>query len=432
MTIYKSQGGTYEKVVVNLKKGMRRSELYVACSRATKARGLYLIGDFVPPKPPERNDAVAMMFKTMRSERMLKFSLEFPEESQEERFSMMFHNVQSLNKHFSDMQFDKTFLSSSMISLVETWTKPSDNLEIEGFKIAHRRDCDDVRKPFGQSIYLKNDLKYENIPERYEYSGKTHIEYSSIKIDDICIISVYNSPNSSFDILKRHINEVITISKGFCENIIVVGDFNVNLKIKINSKFIEYMKPFGLSLNNILNRDSTNAKTLTSFHEPIWIRKHKGLTEFHFDETEGIYTNIPFNVEDVITDDQSDTMEVDEKFVFERHKIIDKNEQIDLDMSFHFEDLKVNEPSDMMEIEEKSSSENYEIIDSNSRQILDHFLLALDFNNTTVTNQISSQSQIIDDLIETSPFITMNNKDQSLRLKSKTEYSVQAFDSVLC
>ena len=111
MTIYKSQGGTYEKVVVNLKKGMTRSELYVACSRATKASGLYLIGDFVPPKPPERNDAVAMMFKTMRSERMLKFSLEFPEESQGERFFVMFHNVQSLNKHIFDVRSDKTFLS---------------------------------------------------------------------------------------------------------------------------------------------------------------------------------------------------------------------------------------------------------------------------------------------------------------------------------
>ncbi|CAF1284951.1 unnamed protein product [Rotaria magnacalcarata] len=43
MIIYKSQGGTYEKVVVNLKKGTARSELYVACSRSTKASGLYLI-----------------------------------------------------------------------------------------------------------------------------------------------------------------------------------------------------------------------------------------------------------------------------------------------------------------------------------------------------------------------------------------------------
>ena len=154
------------------------------------------------------------------------------------------------------------------------------------------------------------------------------------------------------------------------------------------------------------------------------------MTKLHFDEIKDIHTNVSFNIEDIITDNQSDTMGVDEKFGFARHETVDKNEQIDLDMSFHFEDLKVNEPSDMMEIEEKSSSENYEIIDSNSRKILDHFLLTLDFNNAIETNQISSQTQIIADLIKNSPFITMNNKDQSVRLKSKTGYSVQAFDSV--
>ncbi|CAM4834489.1 unnamed protein product [Rotaria magnacalcarata] len=260
MTVYKSQGGTYEKIVVNLKKGMTRSELYVACSRSTKASGSYLIGDFVPPKPPEHNDSVTMMFKTMRSERMIKFSLEFPEESQRERFSVIFHNVQSLNKNILDVKSDKTVLSASMISLVETRTKPNDSLEIEGFKVVHRRDCNDIRKPFGQITYVKNHLKYESIAEKCEYSGKNHIEYSSIKIYDICIISVYNSPNSSFDVLKRHINEVITASKRFCENIIVVGNFNINLKIKTNYKFIEYMKSFGLTLINKLIKNSTNTK----------------------------------------------------------------------------------------------------------------------------------------------------------------------------
>ena len=161
-------------------------------------------------------------------------------------------------------------------------------MEIEGFKIIQRRNCNDTRNPFGQITYLKNDLKYENIAETYEYSGKDHIEYSSIKIDDICILSVYNSPNSSFDVLKRHINEVISISKRFCEDIIVVGDFNINLKIRINYKFIEYMESFGLTLISKLNKSSTNAKTqidyyftnmkdlksdysesLTSFHKPI-------------------------------------------------------------------------------------------------------------------------------------------------------------------
>jgi hypothetical protein len=337
-----------------------------------------------------------------------------------------------------------------MISLVETWTKPTDSLEIEGFKIIQRRDCNDTRKPFGQITYLKNNLKYENITERYEYTGRDHIEYSSIKIDDICIISVYNSPNSSFDVLKRHMNEVISISKRFCENIIVVGDFNINLKIKTNHKFIEYMESFGLTLINKLNKSSTNAKTqidycftnmkdlksdyfesLTSFHKPIWIRKHGILTESHVDEIKQIRIDVPFNVKDLNIYDQSDMMEVDGEFSFHRYELVDENEQIDMDTNFNLEDLRISNQSDIMEIDEQQSPfENYEIIDSDSRRILNRFLRALHLNNTPDTDQISSQAQVINDLIEKSPFITMQNKDRSVQLESEIEYSVQAFDSV--
>ena len=35
----------------------------------------------------------------------------------------------------------------------------------------------------------------------------------------------------------------------------------MNLKIKSNHKFIEYMESFGLTLINKLNKSSTNAKT---------------------------------------------------------------------------------------------------------------------------------------------------------------------------
>ncbi|CAF1543156.1 unnamed protein product, partial [Adineta ricciae] len=417
-------------------------------SRATKSSGLYLIGDFVSPKPPERNDAVAVMFKTMRPERMLKFSLEFPEESEENKFFIVFHNVQSLNKHFLDVKSDKTLLSSSIISLVETWTKSSDNLETEGFQIVHRRDCHDVRKPFGQVIYFKNDLQYETIIERYEYSGKDHIEYSSIKVGDICIVSVYNSPNSSFNVLKRHFDEIILISKRVCESIVVVGDFNIDLKTKTNHQLTKYMESFGLTLINKLNKISTNAKTqidycftnvndlksdyfesLTSFHKPIWMRKHKVLTEVHSNETEDIRTNMSFDIDDGINDDQSDAMEVDEKLTFDHHEIVDENEHIDLDMSLRLEDLSVNEPSNMMEIEENSSG-LFEVIDSNSGKILDRFLFTFGFDNIIDANQISSQARVITDLIEKSPFITEKNKDKSVRLETRAEYSVQAFDSV--
>ena len=44
LTIHKSQGGTFPNVVVHLKPGITRSQLYVACSRATSASGLFLAG----------------------------------------------------------------------------------------------------------------------------------------------------------------------------------------------------------------------------------------------------------------------------------------------------------------------------------------------------------------------------------------------------
>ena len=169
------------------------------------------------------------------------------------------------------------------------------------------------------------------------------------------------------------------------------------------------MESFGLTLINKLNKSSTNAKTqidfcftnvndlksgyfesLTSFHEPIWIRKYRISTELHVDEIKQTRTDIPF----------------------------------------HLKGLTIYDQSDMMEVDEELSFDCYEVIDSNSRKILDQFARVLDLNNTTDTHQISSQAQVINDLIEKSPFITMKNKDRSVRLESKTQYSVQAFDSV--
>jgi hypothetical protein len=171
-------------------------------------------------------------------------------------------------------------------------------------------------------------------------------------------------------------------------------------------------------------------ESLTSFHKPICIRKHGISTEFRIDETKQIGTDIPFNLKDLKIYDQSDMMEVDEEFSFDRYEIVDENEQIDVDTTFNLEDPYASNQSDIMEVDEQSSFENYEIVDSKSRKILNHFLLALNFDNIIEINQISSQAQIINDLIEKSPFITMHNKEQSVRLESEAEYSVQAFDSV--
>ncbi|CAF3420514.1 unnamed protein product, partial [Rotaria socialis] len=124
-------------------------------------------------------------------------------------------------------------------------------------------------------------------------------------------------------------------------------------------------------------------------------------------------------------------MEIDEQSSFENYEMTDEeNDQTHTDISFNLKELKTGGLRASTIFDEKSPIETYEIVDLSTRRILDHFLLVLGSNNTTDTDQISNQARIINDLIKKSPFITVHSKDQSVRLKPKTEYSVQALDSV--
>ena len=85
-------------------------------------------------------------------------------------------------------------------------------------------------------------------PKDVNIQRKTILNTAQWKIDDICFISVYNSPNSSFDCFeKTSLSSHIYFKKILRQDIVVVGDFNINLKIKANHKFIEYMESFGLT-----------------------------------------------------------------------------------------------------------------------------------------------------------------------------------------
>ncbi|CAD6209869.1 GSCOCG00010855001-RA-CDS, partial [Cotesia congregata] len=58
ITIHKSQGGTYNTVVIHLVKGMKKNELYVAFSRCTKLNGLFIVGNLKIPSHQNPYDKV--------------------------------------------------------------------------------------------------------------------------------------------------------------------------------------------------------------------------------------------------------------------------------------------------------------------------------------------------------------------------------------
>ncbi|CAF4005134.1 unnamed protein product [Rotaria sordida] len=77
-------------------------------------------------------------------------------------------------------------------------------------------------------------------------------------------------------------------------------------------------------------------------------------------------------------------------------------------MDFNLNHLKIKDQCHIMEIDEKSSFEIHPIN-----------------NNIVLIDQILSQPQIINNSLQRSPYITLHNKDQPVKLKPRTEYSVQ-------
>lgn len=142
MTIAKSQGSTIPVVVVSTRgRKLERSELYVACSRATGLSGLYIDGKFTAPNRPGENDLVGKEMERLRMDRPLSMTLKFLQDYDSSFTKIYYHNVQSLNAHLSDVNHDNCPLSSDIIAFVEPHILEHDIVKIENFDEIFRMSC---------------------------------------------------------------------------------------------------------------------------------------------------------------------------------------------------------------------------------------------------------------------------------------------------
>ncbi|KAG2213497.1 hypothetical protein INT47_009171 [Mucor saturninus] len=123
ITIHKSQGATYQNVVLDLSKAKNplRSSLYVARSRATSASGLFIIKntDFCGPAPPKENEQISLELKRLESAK-LKTSFSHLQNTERQSMQVISHNVQSLRAHIDQITNDAAYLHSDIILLNET------------------------------------------------------------------------------------------------------------------------------------------------------------------------------------------------------------------------------------------------------------------------------------------------------------------------
>ncbi len=112
-------------------KYLDRQSLYVGCSLATKASGLFLDGDFkAPSKMDSGCNIVINEMQTMKTISPLSFNIKFLQDIKTSELKIVFHNVQSYQKHRLDVLCDQFYTLADTLLFVEVGDVSKEHLKI--------------------------------------------------------------------------------------------------------------------------------------------------------------------------------------------------------------------------------------------------------------------------------------------------------------
>nr|XP_018914195.1 PREDICTED: uncharacterized protein LOC109042086 [Bemisia tabaci] len=257
ITICKSQGATYSKVAVYIISGLKRNELYVACSRCTSLSGLFIVGTFRPPSAPGPYDEVQLAIKSLRRKK-IKFSCLFANNFPRNRI-ILYHNVQSLNAHFQDIKNDLNYQCSNILISAESWLKPTDFPEYPNFYVVGRQDVyRNVAHAHGVIVYAKLNEECNIIFESSSEEKGTAHNLFVLVYEDYAICTGYIPPSTSFSVVQLHFKEMLTSGFEASSKVILIGDFNQNIVQESQTLFSRFLSETYPNLVNCIdNKESS-------------------------------------------------------------------------------------------------------------------------------------------------------------------------------
>lgn len=259
LTVHKSQGGTYDSVVVydTSRKKMSRSSIYVAASRATKAAGLKLIckeNKFIPPPPLSADKGSDLYLEICRHEgvRLIpQFAHLSTRTNIEFNIQLISHNVKGLGPNFRQITCDQVYLSSDVILLSETWTNTTDSFEITGFEVLSSADRSNANEKIGARCYISHRLlqkfSFSQIvcTDRVFRQGIHTVGIAVVSLDRNIYCSIYVSPQPTQEILLESLQYVFGLP---FDRIVIGGDFNVDFLLPSSKRdlILQLMNDKGL------------------------------------------------------------------------------------------------------------------------------------------------------------------------------------------
>ena len=264
---------------------MNRNMFYTALSRAKSAAGLFLIGDFYIPKKTI-NDQTEIEMERLRNKPSYSSFNSILHPKEYPPWRIVFQNVRSLTKHWRHLKADSYLMSSDILMLVETRACKTDLVELPAFQLVAEISADTRVAGQGSRVYSK--LPVEDFQIICHHEIKSSVEIIKFRLNEpthTYCLSVYRSPQTSFQTLTKLISQVIT-PEVLHNDVLVFGDFNCDI-LKCNQNtitWLEEMTNIGLHIISA-SEPSTDNRTQIDF---VFSNSH---TKFSSSNYESYYSD---------------------------------------------------------------------------------------------------------------------------------------------
>ena len=244
VTIHKTQGMTTEKAVVSLDKIFLAGQAYVALSRVTSLKGLFLTRkDFNIDAiycNPKIEKALSLMPSIASQPSWKKLQRPEMKRYKANHISLVSHNTQGLLAHLKDIKFNQFIQENDIIALQETWLTDKQCKNLVNPFVVHsivyynrKSQSSSQQSPGGGvALLIHQDFDFELID-----TSKITLECLAVEIvsPSMTVCNIYRPPSVSIQEFCNQLMELLSTIK--TEKIIVVGDFNMDI-LKGNSEIL--------------------------------------------------------------------------------------------------------------------------------------------------------------------------------------------------
>ncbi|KAE8738045.1 hypothetical protein FOCC_FOCC016483 [Frankliniella occidentalis] len=254
LTVFKIQGSTKDSVYTYYDPNISNAEVYVSFSRVTKLSGLYIDDSKVIPNekghyfqhPPslDGDGDKKLLYKDLKrfktrkhykerylaeEKRLREKSLSVPWQDALdlicENTKFLYHNVQSLHAHLSDIVMDEVYMKCDILFLAETHLLPSESVSMPcGFVEVARCDASSLNRSGGVAIFSKMPCSVISPIEIEEIEIAITLVSNKVKA---AVVYCHKKPSCAVVIQCL---ETIALCEPKEVPIIICGDFNVEMK----------------------------------------------------------------------------------------------------------------------------------------------------------------------------------------------------------